>query len=440
MKSILVVNAMLPDGAYVDILLEKGKIERIDSSILCPVDIVIDAKGMLVIPGVIDGHVHLRLPGGETKETWEHASVACLLGGVTTVFDMPNTSPPLVTYDGIDAKAALIGEQPINYRFWFGATNDNMEGVARAATHPMVIGLKIYMGSSTGNLLVHEDEPLLAHFENCADQGLICGVHAESEVLIRSNQKKYKGRTLRMHDHCLIRDTEVEMADVRRALEFQRRTGVRLGLLHMSAPESVMLARGAKCRGRDVFVEVCGHHILLSCDYLHGDHGGFFKMNPPLRTQEQMEQLRRLVCEGAAVDVLSTDHAPHTIAEKMSGDVTETPSGVPGVQTQLSVLLDMVSKGEMSLARLVDLTSRNAAQIYNMEGKGEVAEGYDADLVIVDMDVAVTIRNRDMASRCEWTPFDGMTVCGRPVYTIAKGIAYDLDVVQHTRRAIPIIG
>ena len=243
-----------------------------------------------------------------------------------------------------------------------------------------------------------------------------------------------------MHDHCLIRDTEVEMADVRRALEFQRRTGVRLGLLHMSAPESVMLARGAKCRGRDVFVEVCGHHLFLSCDNLHGERGGFFKMNPPLRTQEQMEQLRRLVCEGAAVDVLSTDHAPHTIAEKMSGDVTETPSGVPGVQTQLSMLLDMVSKGEMSLARLVDLTSRNAAQIYNMEGKGEVAEGYDADFVIVDMDVAVTIRNRDMASRCEWTPFDGMTVCGRPVYTIAKGIAYDLDVVQHTRRAIPIIG
>ncbi len=262
----------------------------------------VDVDGRRVMPGIIDVHVHDRFPFSKEyimslsqipanvlecmSETWEHLSAAALEGGVTSVCKMPNTAVPITSPEILEKSEEAIGEQPISHRVWFGATPDNLHEIEEATKHPAVCGVKMYMGSSTGNLLVSKRSDQQRIFETCAELGVLCAIHAEDEQLMQENRRLLHGEPL-ISDHCRVRDTVVETSAVRQALELARVTGCTIHLCHISTPESVKLARDAKDRGVRVTVGVCPHHIWLDKENLRKEDGGLYKMNPPLRTSQQ---------------------------------------------------------------------------------------------------------------------------------------------------------
>ena len=381
---------------------------------------LIDGKGYLALPGPIDTHVHFRVPGGEHKETWETGCLSAKFGGVTTVFDMPNTNPALTTVDGIEKKTKHIGNPEINYRFWFGATPNNISEIIEARKDPRIIGVKVYMGSSTGDLLVCEDSDIRKIFLACAEHGITVAVHAEDEALMRKNIASL-GRPARVSDHCVIREPQVEISAVRRALKLQRETGCRLYFCHLSTPKSLELVRDAKDSGAEVFTEVCPHHILLSSEKVQGDSGAYFKMNPPLRGAQDIAIMQDYVCREGFVDTIGSDHAPHTREEKENKEYEKVQSGVPGVQTILPLLLTFMLERFIPIDHFVDLTSRNAAKIFKLGSKGDITHGHDADIVLADTDHERIIQNSEMATKCRWTPFDGYEVCVQPKMVICQG-------------------
>lgn len=382
---------------------------------------LINGKGYLALPGLIDTHVHFRVPGGEHKETWETGCLSAKLGGVTTVFDMPNTNPALTTVEGIEKKAKCIGNPDINYRFWFGATPKNIAEIIEARKDPRIIGVKVYMGSSTGDLLVCDDGDIRKIFLACAEFGITVAVHAEDEALMRKNIASL-GRPARVSDHCVIREPEVEISAVRRALKLQKETQCRLYFCHLSTPKSLELVRDAKDSGAEIFAEVCPHYILLSSEKIQGDRGAYFKMNPPLRSAHDIATMQDYVCREGFVDTIGSDHAPHTREEKDSKEYEKVPSGVPGAQTILPILLTFFLERSVPIDNFVDLTSRNAAKIFKLTANGDIAPGYDADIVLADTDHEKIIRNSQMATRCGWTPFDGYEVCVQPKIVVCQGV------------------
>lgn len=415
-------NATLPNGQKETILIGGSKIVVINKDVKYA-DTWIDGKGLLALPGLIDPHVHFRVPGGEHKEDWEHGVRAAIEGGVTTVFDMPNTNPPLTSASGIEAKERVIGEQDIDYRFWFGATNNNTHELKAIAHNPRIIGVKVYMGSTTRNLFLRDESSLLRVFATCAKNDLVVSVHAESEWHIRRNIAKIrKDRDVEISDHCVIRDTNVEVYAVRRALRLQKKTHCRLYFCHLSTPEAVELVISAKERGGTVYAEVCPHHLWLSDEQLLGEGPSkyFYKVNPPLRSKKQMEKLRQYVCEGL-VDTIGSDHAPHTREEKMNKNYGDIPSGVPGVETMLPLIFQFVAEGKMSVRRFIELTSANTADIFGLEHKGKIEAGYDADIVLLDPNAEVQFRHQDMQTKCGWTPYVAMRAKGSPKFVISRG-------------------
>lgn len=401
----------------------------------------INATGLVAIPGVIDPHVHFRIPGWEHKEDWTTGSRAALRGGVTTVFDMPNTREPLVTAEGLIAKEFLVGKRPIDYRFWIGATaDDNSREISEAARYvrSRLAGVKIYMGSSTGNLLVTDELLLRRYFEVAASSKLIVGVHCEDEGLIQKHLK-CAGSNPHVRAHCQIRNTEVEVVAVTRALRLQEDVGCALYLCHISTPEAVELAADAKDRGATVYVEVCPHHFIL-CQMRLDDprRAPYYKMNPPLRRLDQMLRLREYVMRDGFVDTIGSDHAPHTHDEKLSANYDAIPSGVPGVETLLQSLLQLGWKTDMRLEHVVELTSYNAAHIFGLPSKGDIAPGYDADIVLIDPVKVATIRNEDMATKCGWTPFHEMFFRGTPTMVISRGVLYHICSSLKSRMIVSI--
>lgn len=401
----------------------------------------IDLAGLVAIPGVIDPHVHFRTPGWEHKEDWTTGARAALRGGVTTVFDMPNTREPLVTAEGVEAKELLVGERPIDYRFWIGATaDDNTHEIREAAKHirSRVAGVKIYMGSSTGNLLVTDEMLLRKYFEVAASSNLIVGVHCEDEELIRKNRMS-AGSNPHVREHCQIRNTEVEVVAVKRALRLQEDVGCALYLCHISTPEAVELAAGARDHGAPVYVEVCPHHFILSQMRLDDPRRApYYKMNPPLRCLDQMLRLRQYVMEDGFVDTIGSDHAPHTHEEKSSTSYDSIPSGVPGVETLLQSLLRLGWKTDLRLEHVVELTSYNAAHIFGLPSKGNIAPGYDADIVLIDPVKVSTIRDKDMATKCGWTPFHGMFFKGTPMMVVSRGVLRHINSSLNNRRIVSV--
>lgn len=416
---IAIRNVQLPNKKRADIIIKDSKIQSIKEPTISKEGI--DGAGLVVIPGVIDPHVHFRMPGGAHKEDWETGSVAALRGGVTMVFDMPNTSPPLTTIARLEEKRKIVGiNQRVQARFWFGATPDNFTEIVAASREPDVVGVKVFMGSTTGDLLVIKEEDLRRIFSACAENNLIVGVHPEDEMLMRTKRTSL-GREPRITDHCRIRDTNVETSAVQRALYLAQQTGCRLYLCHLSTPESIELAIRAKEKGLPVFIEVSPHHITLDEERLRAVEGAYFKMNPPLRTLKQVERLRKYVCDGS-VDTIGSDHAPHTQEEKQSARYDDIPSGVPGVETLLPILLNLLSKGELTIERLVNLTSSNAAKIFGLKLKGKIEAGYDADLVLIDLNQETILRNSEVMTKCGWTPYDGMKIKGAVKQVIVGGI------------------
>lgn len=413
-------GATLPDGSK-DTLLIGGEKIIVKNEGCRYAENWVDGEGLIALPGLIDPHVHFRIPGGEHKEDWDHGVRAAIAGGVTTVFDMPNTTPPLTTQKRLEKKAELVGEKDIDYRFWFGATNRNIHEIKKVARDPRIIGVKVYMGSTTGSLLVTDERVLGKIFSVCAEYNLVVGVHAEDETVMRLHRYSMR-RTPELEDHCFIRHTLAEVTAVDKALRLQEKTRCRLYFCHLSTPEAVELVSRAKERGATVYAEVCPHHLWLSEERLlgAGPSKNFYKMNPPLRSKKQMEKLRQYVCDGL-VDTIGSDHAPHTRKEKMRENYDDIPSGVPGVETTFSLIFQFVSEGKMSIDRFVRLTSTNAAEIFGLGHKGKIEVGYDADIVLADPNREVQFRHQDMATKCGWTPYICMSAMGYIKFVIARG-------------------
>ncbi|MBI5137447.1 MAG: dihydroorotase [Nitrospirae bacterium] len=416
-QTLLIQNAtaVLPDGVrQADVAMMGGQIARVGApgKRLDPsgFETVIDAGGLALLPGVIDAHVHFRTPGGEHKEDWDTGSMAALAGGVTTVLDMPNTDPPTVSLEALGAKRKAVAERArVHYGLFMGATRDNLEQVLAADN---IAGLKVYMGSSTGGLLVHEDGPLARIFERFPGT---LAVHAEDEQIIQANSLKYRD-AVAPGVHHLIRDHLSARRATERAIGLATRFDRPLHICHMSTAEELELVRAAA--DPRITCEVAPHHLVLTQEALD-EMGTLAKMNPPLRTAADCDALWAGLAAGA-IACVATDHAPHTLKEK-AGSYWQAPSGVPGVQHMLPILLDAARRGRLSLERVAEVTAAGPARLFGIQGKGRIARGYDADLVLVDLTATRTVDRKDVLSKCGWTPYEGMTLTGWPVVTILDG-------------------
>jgi dihydroorotase len=412
--------AVLEAGARVcDLALADGRIEAVarigqtfDAGVF---DRVVEAAGLAVLPGAIDVHVHFRTPGGLHKEDWDTGSMAALAGGVTTVLDMPNTDPPTTSVEALEAKRALVAPAArVNYGFFLGATAHNAAEAARA---PNAAGLKIYMGSSTGGLLVHANDQLDRIFGEYPGR---IAVHAEDEQIIRAGSLRHHAAT-DPAVHALIRNATSARRATERAISLARRHRRGVHICHLSTREELDLVRAAA--DPRITCEVAPHHLVLTEEAL-AQIGNLAKMNPPLRTKDDTEALWDGLAAGAVACVAS-DHAPHTLAEK-AAPYWEAPAGVPGVQHLLPILLDAAHWGRLTLERVAEVTAAGPARLFGIQGKGRIAPGLDADLTLCAMGIARTVERADVLSKCGWTPYEGMTLHGWPVTTLLGGaVVYD---------------
>ncbi len=386
-------------------------------------DEVIDAAGKYALPGVIDVHVHCREPGMTQKEDFFTASKAAAAGGVTTIFDMPNTKPATTTVALLEEKRKLAAAKCIvNYGFHFGATADNLDEIKKARN---IAAVKVYMGSSTGNLLVTDEKTLNDIFGS----GKRVMAHAENEEMIKANEEKYRGYNDGAKLHLKIRENSVAAKAVDRAIAIGRKHGTRLHICHMSTKEEAVIIATAKKSYAALSCEATPHHLFLTADSAE-TMKNYAKVNPPLRTKEDVAALWNAINNGI-VDMIATDHAPH-LPEEKEQDYWTAPAGMPGLQTMLPLMLDAVNKNRLSLQQLIKLTSENPAAVFGIKGKGKLAVGMDADITLVDMHKEKTIKNEDMLSKCGWTPFDKWKVKGVVAATIVNGniICSDGETVE----------
>jgi dihydroorotase len=371
----------------------------------------ITCHGLTILPGVIDTQVHFREPGLEHKEDLETGSLAAVSGGVTAVFEMPNTDPPTISAESLADKVRRArGRMHCDFAFWVGGTRENVDRIPELERLPGAAGIKVFIGSSTGSLLVEDDATIAAILGRTRRRAAF---HAEDEFRLR--ERKHLRVTGDASSHPVWRDAETARLATERLVRIARQAGARIHVLHVSTGEEMELLAMHK----DVAsVEVTPHHLTLSADD-YERLGTRLQMNPPVRGAGNRERLWRGVEQGIA-DILGSDHAPHALEEK-ARPYPESPSGMTGVQTLVPVMLDHVNAGRLSLERLVDMTSAGPARLFGIAGKGRIAAGYDADLTVVDMKRRETIRNEWIASRARWTPYDGKAVTGWPVGTLVRG-------------------
>ncbi len=408
-------TCMTPAGRQeTDIGILDGKFAAFGDLTGAEADEIIDAKGLHVLPGVIDSQVHFRDPGFPEKEDLESGTRAAIAGGVTAIFEMPNTDPATTNETEFQAKMTrAAGRAWCDYAFFIGATLANVDHLAGYERAPGCTGVKIFMGSSTGGLLVADDATLTAVL---AAGRRRCAVHAEDELRLRQ-RKKIADEAGSAHGHPEWRDVETALSATRRLLSIAHSTGREVHVLHVTTQEEMeLLARHRHL----ATVEVTPQHLTLVAPDCYDKLGARAQMNPPIRDARHRDALWRAVDQGL-VDVVGSDHAPHTLAEK-TASYPNTPSGMPGVQTLVPVMLTHVAAGKLTLERFVDLTATGPARIYGVAGKGRLSLGYDADLTIVDLKAERTITDDRMHSKCGWTPFDGMAVTGWPMATVIRGI------------------
>jgi dihydroorotase len=372
----------------------------------------VNAHGLHILPGIIDSHVHFREPGLEYKEDLESGSCSAVLGGVTAVFEMPNTKPPTTSAETLAAKvAAATGRMYCDFAFYIGATHDNIDELAELERLPGAAGVKVFAGSSTGDLLV-DDEETLARL--LATINRRAAFHSEDEA--RLKERLGLQREGDPASHSEWRDPIAALTSTERLIRLATEAGKRIHILHVTTgPEMELLSLH-----KDVAsAEVTPQHLTLTAPEVYDRLGARAQMNPPLRDRTHQELLWWGLAQGV-VDVLGSDHAPHVLEEK-SGTYPATPSGMPGVQTLVPVMLDHVNAGRLTLARFVDLTSAGPQRLFGIAGKGRIAVGYDADLTIVDLKRERVIEDSWIGSKCGWTPFAGRKVKGWPVGTVVRG-------------------
>lgn len=419
MSSLLFRNARIarPGGTIFegDVLCNDGIIERIEKALTASADETLDARGRLLLPGIIDTHVHFREPGHEYKEDLASGSRAAAKGGVTSFLEMPNTHPPTISQAALDDKLRRAARSSVvNYGFFIGATRDNLVELNRASP---VCGIKIFMGCSTGNLLVHTDEDLERIF---ATGRRVIAVHAEDEARLNEREQQFAGST-DPAVHSEIRDSECAVRATRRALTLAEKYRRRLHIMHLSTHDELMLLRQHKPSW--VKAEVIPNHLFLNTGDYEGQ-GTLVQMNPPLRGKSDNEALWRGLHDGI-IDFMGSDHAPHGLEEKRH-PYPASPSGMPGVETSLPLLLTEVANGKCTLSELLAWMCSGPAEAYGIANKGRIEEGYDADLTLADDKTMRTVQNQDLFTKVRWSPYQGRELTGWPVVTVVGGrIVYD---------------
>lgn len=408
-------TVITPNGAErIDIACVQGRITALGD--LRPgwsADCVLDLNGLHVLPGVIDSQVHFREPGLEHKENLEAGTRGAVLGGVTAVFEMPNTHPLTLGATDLQAKLdAAQGRSWCDHAFYIGGSALNAESLHELEQLPGCAGIKVFMGSSFGDLLADEDDVLRRILRHGHRR---MAVHAEDEARLRE-RKHIALDSGDVRQHPVWRDVESALKATQRIVRLAAEVNRRLHVLHVSTAEEMQFLAAHKHR---VTVEVTPHHLSLQAPECYERLGSLAQMNPPVREQAHQDALWQAIRSGV-VDVIGSDHAPHTLLEK-SQAYPASPSGMTGVQTLLPVMLNHVHAGRLSLQRLVDLTSAGPARIFGLEGKGRIAVGFDADFSIVDLKARRRIRNDWIASVSGWSPYDGMPVVGWPIHTIVHG-------------------
>jgi dihydroorotase len=382
-----------------------GKIELNSSK-------VYDATDKVVLPGIIDTQTHFREPGSTDVEDLESGSRAAVLGGVTSLFEMPNTNPPTSNLVEFDKKLQLAkNRMHSNYAFYFGATPDNIEQLSKLKDVEGCCGVKLFAGSSTGKLLV-DKEADIEKVISSSDR--VVSIHSEDEEILNLRKKFIKEGDV--HSHPEWRNTECAISSTRRVVKIAERYNKKIHVLHVTTKEEVDFLAMHK---QNVTFEITPQHLTLYAPDCYDKLGTYAQMNPPLRTKEHYDRLW-VAIKNNIVDVLGSDHAPHS-KENKNKNYPNTPSGMPGVQTIFPVMLDHVNNGKLTLEQLIKLMCENPCKIFGIKNKGYLKEGYDADLTIADMNKEVTIKDEMIASKCGWTPFNNHKVKGFPVGTIVNG-------------------
>jgi len=395
-----------------DIGVREGRIAAIGDLSRAPAGEIVDCTGLHVLPGVIDTQVHFREPGGTHKEDLESGSRSAVMGGVTAVFEMPNTDPLTITPEALADKVRRGHHRMhCDFAFFIGGTYDNYKYLAEWERLPGCCGVKVFMGSSTGSLLVENEEGLRNILKVIRRRA---SFHAEDEA--RLNARKSLRVDGDAASHPVWRDPEAAMIATERLVRVARETGARVHVLHISTAQEMDFLKDHK----DVAsVEVTPHHLTMEAPDCYARLGTRAQMNPPVRDAAHKAGIWYGLEQGV-VDVLGSDHAPHTLEEKAKS-YPATPSGMTGVQTLVPLMLDHVNAGRLSLARFVDLTSAGPSRLFGIARKGRIAVGYDADLTIVDLKRRETITNEWVASKAGWTPYHGVAVAGWPVGTVVRG-------------------
>ena len=372
-----------------------------------------DATGLTVLPGVIDTQVHFREPGLEWKEDLETGSRAAALGGVVAVFEMPNTNPNTTDPDTMADKLARAKDRMwTDHAFYVGGTHENADYLGELERLPGCCGVKVFMGASTGDLLIADDEGVRKVLSNVRRRATF---HSEDEY--RLVERRGLARTGDWTSHPEVRDAESAIRSTRRLVGLAQETGARIHVLHVTTRDEMEYLRFHK----DVAtVEITPQHLTLVAPEAYQRLGAYAQMNPPIRSQEHVDALWLWGMQQGVADVLGSDHAPHTKEEKAK-PYPASPSGMPGVQTLVPLMLTHVANGRLSLERFIDLTSAGAQRVFGTANKGRMAVSYDADLTIVDLKAKKTITHDQQATRCGWTPFDGVEATGWPMATIVRG-------------------
>jgi dihydroorotase len=417
---------VLPDRvATGDIVIENGVIAEIGPRLGRAVGEEIDGAGLVVLPGGIDPQVHFREPGFPQKEDIGSGSRACAAGGITSFLEMPNTSPPTTTVARLEEKLGLAASKSVvHYGFFIGATRDNLDELVAAERTP---GIKIFMGSSTGTLLVNEREDLDRIF---AAANKPIAVHAEDEERLRARKAAFADST-DPADHPKIRDAEAALIATKLAIELALKHGKRLHILHVSSAEEAELLRTVP-RER-ISAETCPQYLTLAAPDCYVRLGTKAQCNPPIRSQRHQDVLWKNLLEGT-FDCIATDHAPHTLEEKAAG-YPKSPSGMPGVEWTIPILLDQVNRGRVTLRQVAQWVCEGPARVYSIPRKGRLEVGYDGDIVICDPKLSKTVGDGPIFTRVGWSPYAGMSLTGWPVMTVVLGrpVFRDGKIVEDVR-------
>ncbi|MCB1925458.1 MAG: dihydroorotase [Gammaproteobacteria bacterium] len=421
-NALLITNARLVNEGRIvdgDLLAVDGRIEKIGSGLSHAGAEVLDAAGRVLMPGMIDDQVHFREPGVTHKADIATESRAAVAGGITSFMEMPNTNPQTVTLEALEAKFALAaGRAWGNHAFYLGATNDNIDEIRRLGPN-QTCGIKVFMGASTGNMLV-DDPKVLEHIFR--DAPMLVATHCEDTPTIKANEERYRaeyGDEIPIHLHPLIRSEEACWRSSSFAVDLARRFATRLHVLHLTTARELDLFETGPIAGKRITAEACVHHLYFSeADY--AQRGNLIKCNPAIKTAADRAALRAALAEDR-LDVIATDHAPHTLDEKAATSYFKSPAGLPLVQHALAMALELVHDGVMPLPQLVHKVSHGPAELFRVHERGYLREGYWADLVLVDMDRPQQVMREQVLYKCGWSPLEGDTLRSSIVATVVNG-------------------